>query len=186
MLRHLKFPLAVGLCIFNFFCQCSFGTLAKQLKQTHEPKLAEGPNFSFLQEEEFKKGCNFDKNCPDFIFKKIKEMTIKESFGEHIRKLREENGLPLRKVAAVLDIDPSTLSKIERGERSANKEMIPVLAELFKEAPETLGLILFSDKVAYDLMQEENSNEILKVAEEKIKYLKNKSLQQGKLDFGKQ
>ncbi len=99
-------------------------------------------------------------------------MTIKESFGEHIRKLREENGLPLRKVAAILDIDPSTLSKIERGERSANKEMIPLLAELFKEDAETLGLILLSDKVAYDLRDEENPNETLKVAEEKIKYLK--------------
>ena len=113
-------------------------------------------------------------------------MTIKESFGEHIRKLREENGLPLRKVAALLDIDPSTLSKIERGERSANKEMIPVLAELFKEDTETLSLILLSDKVAYDLMQEENPNEILKVAEEKIKYLKTKSHQQGKIHFDKQ
>lgn len=113
-------------------------------------------------------------------------MIIKESFGEHIRKLREENGLPLRKVAAVLDIDPSTLSKIERGERSANKEMLPVLAELFKEDTETLSLILLSDKVAYDLMLEKNPNEILKVAEEKIKYLKTKSHQQGKLDFGKQ
>jgi transcriptional regulator with XRE-family HTH domain len=113
-------------------------------------------------------------------------MTIKESFGEHIRKLREENGLPLRKVAAVLDIDPSTLSKIERGARSANKEVIPILAELFKVDPETLGLILLSDKVAYDLMQEENSNEILKVAEEKIKYLKTKNLEQGRLDFDKQ
>lgn len=99
-------------------------------------------------------------------------MTIWESFGEHIRKHREENKLPLRKVAAVLDIDPSTLSKIERGERSANKEMIPVLAELFKEDTETLGLILLSDKVAYDLRDEKNSNEILKVAEGKIKYLK--------------
>jgi transcriptional regulator with XRE-family HTH domain len=99
---------------------------------------------------------------------------------------KQENGLPLRKVAAVLDIDPSTLSKIERGERSANKEMIPLLAELFKEDIETLGLILLSDKVAYDLRDEENSNEILKVAEEKIKYLKNKSLQQGKIDFDKQ
>ena len=99
-------------------------------------------------------------------------MTIKEPFGVHIRKLREANGLPLRKVASVLDIDPSTLSKIERGERSANKDMIPVLAELFKEETETLGLILLSDKVAYDLMLEENPGEILKVAEEKIKYLK--------------
>ena len=110
-------------------------------------------------------------------------MTTKESFGKHIRALRESQKLPLRKVAAALDIDPSTLSKIERGDRSANKEMLPLLADLFNESEEDLGLILMSDKVAYDLMQEENPDQILKVAEEKIKYLKNKSLQQGSLDL---
>lgn len=132
-----------------------------------------------------KKAHIFDIICPKYYFKNFMETHLKESFGEYIRKLREEQGLPLRKVAALLDIDPSTLSKIERGERSANKEMIPVLAELFKEDTETLGLILLSDKVAYDLRDEENPNAILKVAEEKIKYLKTKSFQQGKLDFDK-
>lgn len=112
-------------------------------------------------------------------------MITKESFGEHIRKRREDLGLPLRKVAAALDLDPSTLSKIERGERSANREMLPVFAELFDEVEESLGLILLSDKVANDLMREENPGEILKVAEEKIKYLKIKNLEQGKLDFDK-
>lgn len=112
-------------------------------------------------------------------------MKIKDSFGEHIRKLREEKKLPLRKVAALLDIDPSTLSKIERGERSANKQMINVLANLFCETEEKLSLIMFSDKVAYELLHESNSNEILKLAEEKIEYLKNKSHQQGVIDFEK-
>jgi len=110
-------------------------------------------------------------------------MTVKESFGEHIKRLREEHKLPLRKVASVLDLDPSTLSKIERGERTANKEMLPLLAELFNENEKELGLILFSDKVAYQLMEEENSNEILKVAEEKIQYLKNKNAKQGSLNL---
>jgi transcriptional regulator with XRE-family HTH domain len=82
-----------------------------------------------------------------------------------------------------LDIDPSTLSKIERGERSVNKEMLPALAELFDESEEKLGVILLSDKVAYDLMKESNPKEILKVAEQKIEYLKNKHTQQGSLDF---
>jgi len=110
-------------------------------------------------------------------------MTVKESFGEHIKRLREEHKLPLRKVASVLDLDPSTLSKIERGERTANKEMLPLLAELFSENEKELSLILFSDKVAYQLMEEENSNEILKVAEEKIQYLKNKNAKQGSLNL---
>ncbi|CAA0253475.1 helix-turn-helix transcriptional regulator [Tenacibaculum maritimum] len=110
-------------------------------------------------------------------------MTVKESFGEHIKRLREEHKLPLRKVASVLDLDPSTLSKIERGERTANKEMLPLLAELFRENEKELSLILFSDKVAYQLMEEENPNEILKVAEEKIQYLKNKNAKQGSLNL---
>ncbi|CAA0189712.1 helix-turn-helix transcriptional regulator [Tenacibaculum maritimum] len=113
-------------------------------------------------------------------------MSINETFGEHIRNLREQSGLPLRKVAASLDIDPSTLSKIERGERSANKEMVPILDKMFSEDENTLGLILMSDKVANELLAEENPNEILKVAEEKIKYLKNKSLEQDSLDFDEQ
>ena len=110
-------------------------------------------------------------------------MNTKQSFGDYLRKLREENNLPIRKVASKLDIDPSTLGKIERGERSANKEMIPILATLFGIEEKTLGLILFSDKVAYQIIGEENTNEILKVAEEKIQYLKNLNIKQGEINF---
>lgn len=49
-------------------------------------------------------------------------------FGEYLRNRREQLGLPLRKVAAELDIDTSILSKIERNERVATKEMLPTLA----------------------------------------------------------
>jgi transcriptional regulator with XRE-family HTH domain len=51
------------------------------------------------------------------------------SFGEYLRNRREQLGLPLRKVAAELDIDTSILSKIERSERLATKEMLPTLAK---------------------------------------------------------
>ena len=50
-------------------------------------------------------------------------------FGEYLRNRREKLGLPLRKVAAELDIDTSILSKIERNERVATKEMLPTLAK---------------------------------------------------------
>ncbi len=56
------------------------------------------------------------------------------TFGEYIRKSREELGLPLRKVAAALDIDTSILSKIERNERRATVEMIPILAKSLDKA----------------------------------------------------
>jgi transcriptional regulator with XRE-family HTH domain len=51
------------------------------------------------------------------------------SFGEYLRNRRDQLGLPLRKVAAELDIDTSILSKIERSERVATKEMLPTLAK---------------------------------------------------------
>lgn len=51
------------------------------------------------------------------------------SFGEYLRSRREHLGLPLRKVAAELDIDTSILSKIERSERVAKTEMLPTLAK---------------------------------------------------------
>ena len=99
-------------------------------------------------------------------------MVQKETFGEVIRKLREESGLPLRKVAALLDIDPSTLGKIERNERTANKEMIEKFAEIFSINSKPLLVSYLSDKVAYEIMEEDYTKDILKVAEEKIKYYK--------------
>ncbi len=57
------------------------------------------------------------------------------TFGEYIRELREAKGLPLRKVSAELDVDTSILSKIERNERNATVEMIPVLADVL-DTPE--------------------------------------------------
>ena len=99
-------------------------------------------------------------------------MAQKETFGEIIRRLREENGLPLRKVAAHLDIDPSTLGKIERNERTANKEMIEKFAEIFSINSKQLLVSFLSDRVAYEIMEEDCTKDILKVAEEKIKYFK--------------
>ncbi len=52
-----------------------------------------------------------------------------KSFSEYIRKAREDKGLPLRKVAAALDIDTSILSKIERNERRATIDMIQILSK---------------------------------------------------------
>lgn len=54
------------------------------------------------------------------------------TLGSLIFKQRVEHKLPLRKVAAALDIDTSTLSKIEKGKSQADLSMIPIIAELFK------------------------------------------------------
>lgn len=93
------------------------------------------------------------------------------SIGEQIRKLREDQGLPLRKVAAELDIDQSILSKIERGERPASKEQIIQIARIFKVDEKELLINYLSDRVLYDLKDEVLATDALKVAEKKIKYM---------------
>ncbi len=106
-----------------------------------------------------------------------------EYFGEKIRDLRIERDLPLRKVAAYLDIDTSILSKIERGERDANRELVIKAANFFNIEEKDFLTNFYSDQVAKILYQENNCETILKVAEEKIKYIKENSLIQGKLGF---
>lgn len=99
---------------------------------------------------------------------------MQQTFGETLRKLREDDGMPLRKLAALLDIDQSTLSKIERNERNANADLIEKLSKIFNTDKKELHINFISEKVAYELLDEESSIDILKVAEEKIEYLKSK------------
>lgn len=93
-----------------------------------------------------------------------------ENIGEYIRQLREKENMPLRKLAALLDIDQSTLSKLERGERPVNRQMLPIIAKTFKIDEKVLVIMFMSKQVAYQLADEKYAKDILIAAEEQIKY----------------
>ena len=95
-----------------------------------------------------------------------------ETVGQIIRTKRELLGLLLRQVAAYLDIDQAILSKIERNERKPTKEHISKLAEILKLDKDDLMVQFMSDKIAYEIANEDCANRVLKAAEKKIKYLK--------------
>jgi HTH-type transcriptional regulator, competence development regulator len=92
------------------------------------------------------------------------------TIGHQIRTLREKAEMPLRKLASLLDIDQSTLSKIERDERKANLKMIEDLAKIFNIDRNALLVNYYSDIVSYQIEEETNYAEILKIAEAKIEY----------------
>lgn len=99
-----------------------------------------------------------------------------ETIGEKLRQLREQNELPLRKVAAMLDIDVAILSKMERGERKLTKEVVLKLANIYKYSADDLLVSFLSDKIMYEIQDEDLGEKALKVAEKRVKYLKaNKS-----------
>jgi transcriptional regulator with XRE-family HTH domain len=81
------------------------------------------------------------------------------SFGEYLRSRRKQLGLPLRKVAAELDIDTSILSKIERSERVATIEMLPTLAKTLEVQEKEMEIEFIKSFIMSDLGE--------------LKYLKN-------------
>jgi len=99
-----------------------------------------------------------------------------ESIGEYIRRLRENKGEPLRKVAAYLDVDQAVLSKIERGKRKATKEHIVKLAKYFGEDEKKMLIVYLSDRILYEVQEEDYAKEAIKVAEERIEYKTFKAL----------
>ena len=77
-----------------------------------------------------------------------------EKFGGLIRKHREEKGLPLRKVAAELDVDTSILSKIERSERFATTDLIPILSKQLEIDFKKLQILYLTEKISIEYNDE--------------------------------
>lgn len=77
--------------------------------------------------------------------------------------------MPLRKLAAALDIDTSTLSKIERQERQATSNMVPVLADVFGLDPGKLQVRFLTEKIYEELCQEEYIVEALEAVLAKLR-----------------
>jgi len=97
-----------------------------------------------------------------------------ETFGEIIKAKREEQNLLLREISALTEIDQSIISKFEKGERKPSREQVIKFAKIYNLPQDDLIISWQSDKVAYDLILENYALEILKVAESKVEYLKNK------------
>lgn len=108
---------------------------------------------------------------------------MKESFGEYIRKLRVENGLTLTQLAAYLGIDSGALSKIENGKKKLDVKVLPKIAKKFNLDLVFLKNEFISEQIAYKVYESNCTNEVLQLAEEKIKYIKQKNVKQINLTF---
>lgn len=93
-------------------------------------------------------------------------------FGNKIRTLREKQGLLLRQLAAKLEMDTATISKIELGTRHAKKEHLPIFSNVLKIDLKELKTLWLADKL-YDIVENEDCGlSALKVAEKEVKYKK--------------
>ena len=91
-------------------------------------------------------------------------------FIERIKQLRKERQLPLRKLAASLDIDSATYWKIEKGDRRARKEYLPIIAEILHTDYEELLKLWLADQVTALVENDKQfSDEVLKLANTNLK-----------------
>ena len=108
---------------------------------------------------------------------------MKESFGGFIKNLRLENNLTLTQLAAKLDLDSANLSKIENGKRDFDEKRLVLLAIAFNIEIDELKKEYYADLIAQKIYNSECSQEILMVAEEKVKYLRSINTKQTNLDL---
>lgn len=64
--------------------------------------------------------------------------------------------MPQRQLAAALDIDTATYCKIERGERKAKKDQLPILSKLLNVTTEHLLVLWLADQVSAVVSEDPN------------------------------
>lgn len=95
--------------------------------------------------------------------------------GKLIRNYRKEKGLLIRQLAAFIDIDQAILSKIERGKRSPNRNLILKIENILNIKKDTLLLNYFSEKIYNEIKDEKIAYKILNQASQKVKWGNNKN-----------
>ena len=68
-------------------------------------------------------------------------------FTERIKNLRNDCQMPQRQLAAALEIDTATYSKIEKGERRVKAEQVVIIADTLKVDKEELLALWLPDQV---------------------------------------
>lgn len=98
------------------------------------------------------------------------QILSKMLFAEKIRQLREEKQLLQRQVSAALEIDNALYCKIERGDRSAKREQVIALAQLFAIDSDVLLSLWLADKLIVTIGNEDElAQKALNIVQEQIK-----------------
>lgn len=108
---------------------------------------------------------------------------MKETFGEFIKRLRNEHKMTLTQLGAKIGVDSGALSKIENGKKRLDEKALPKLAKLFKLNLSELKDEFFSELIANEIYENKCSEKVLELAEQKVKYIKSKNIKQAKLGF---
>lgn len=92
------------------------------------------------------------------------------SIGDTLKEIRELKGYQLQDVAEKTTINYTSLSRIENGKRLPTKEQISLLANFYDYNQTELLKLLISDRIIYEIQEEEIGMEAFLLAEQRIRY----------------
>ena len=92
------------------------------------------------------------------------------SIGDTLKDIRETKGFHLQEVAENTSINYTSLSRIETGKRLPTKPQVQSLAEFYSYSENDLIRHLISDKILYEIQNEDLGLEGFHLAEQKLKY----------------
>lgn len=92
------------------------------------------------------------------------------SVGDTLKEIRETQGLHLQEVAKKTAINYTLLSRIETGKRLPTKPQVQILASFYNFNEQELIKHLISDKIIYEIQNEDLGLEGFYLAEQKLKY----------------
>ena len=104
-----------------------------------------------------------------------------ESFADQVKRLRKNKGDTLSVVSGYLGIDQAILSKIENGKRQASREVVIKLSSYYKVTERDLLTSWLSDKLLYEVGNDDLALDAFNLAEEKIAYRKTPQLTREKI-----
>jgi len=97
------------------------------------------------------------------------------TLGQKIKELRESKSMLQRELASKLEVGDGFLSKVERNQKVLKKGHLISISKIFNFPYTELETLWLANKV-YDIIKDENQAiQVLKVAEQEVKYVRNEN-----------
>jgi transcriptional regulator with XRE-family HTH domain len=105
------------------------------------------------------------------------------SFGNFLKQEREKQGWTQTDFGAKIGINSSAVSRIEHGTKQISSNKLSTLSTLFSIDLSKIKELYFAEKFAREVYKFDCPNSVFVVAEEEVKYLRNKNAKQSKINF---
>lgn len=95
-----------------------------------------------------------------------------QTIGSTLKSIREQKGLLLQEVTTTTGINMTLLSRIENDKRLPTREQVNLLCNYYRVRKNEIIVQWLSDKIVYEMQDEDLALAALQVAEEKVTYIK--------------